>query len=563
MILALLLAAASTPDVVVVGATPAGIAAAVSAARMGQRVVLVEETARIGGLLTGGLSYTDFRSLESVQGFFREYMREVQSHYAGRYGADSPQVRDSFFGALAEPKVSLEILERMVAREKTLRLLRRHRLVAVRGRVAAVTLENLGAGGQREEIAARFFIDATYEGDLAAMAGAAVRIGRESTREYGERLAGHIYFKDGRILPGSTGEGDTKIQKANYRVTMTRDPALRVEIARPAKYDRARYAPIVEWYRSGRLQRAFTTGHDGIFRIQMLPNGKADINDINSSPVGFGLPGENHDWPTASPDRREEIRRQHRDHALGLLWFMQNDAELPESVRRDAREWGLCRDEFVETGHFPTVLYVREARRIVGESTFTEQDTQPMRGGTRARWQRDAVAVGDYTLNSHGVDKPGPPYPDVREGYFVFDSAPFQIPYGVMAPRGFKNLLVPVAVSATHVGFSAIRLEPTWTALGQAAGLAAHLALKEGSVRVPRLQDLLHERDAITAYFTDIEPGQAEFVRAQRCGARTDFYQRLSLAEPAVPVGPRRLRFGLQYSFPPGGHAAAGRFCEE
>lgn len=561
--LALLLAAASATDVVVVGATPAGIAAAVSAARMGQRVVLVEETARIGGLLTGGLSYTDFRSLESVQGFFREYMREVERYYAARYGLDSPQVRDSFFGALAEPKVSLEILAGMVAREKNLRLLRRHRLVAVRGRIAAVTLENLDTAGRREEIAARFFIDATYEGDLAAMAGAEVRTGRESTREYGERLAGHIYFKDGRILPGSTGEGDAKIQKANYRVTMTRDPALRVDIARPAGYDRGRYAPVVEWHRSGRLQRAFTAGHDGIFRIQRLPNGKADINDINSSPVGFGLPGENLDWPVAAPARRDEIRRQHRDHALGLLWFMQNDEQLPESVRREAREWGLCRDEFIETGHFPTVLCVREARRIVGEYTFTEQDTQPIRGGTRARWQRDAVAVGDYTLNSHGVDKPGPPYPDVREGYFVFDAAPFQIPYSVMVPRGIKNLLVPVAVSATHLGFSAIRLEPTWTALGQAAGLAAHLALKAGKLDVARLQDLLHERGAITAYFTDIEPGSAEFVRAQRCGTRTDFYQRISRSEPPVPIAPVRLRFGLQYSFPPGGHAAAGRFCEE
>lgn len=479
LLLLTLAATAALPaqEIAVYGATPAGIAAAITAARAGHATVLLEPSPRVGGLLAGGLSYTDFRTQESLTGFFREYIDAVVEHYTKTYGADSPQVKDCFRGAHAEPKVSRAILERMLAAEKRLTVRRQWRLASAElegGRIVALR----GANGDR--IPVRAAIDASYEGDLAAAAGAKYRIGRESAKEYGERFAGKLFIKNGVILPGSTGEGDGLVQCYNFRLIMTRDPALRVPVTKPANYRREEYAhAIPHFHGDGPLKKAFTVNHDGVLRIQMLPNGKADINDIKGTPLRLSLPGETNGWPEGSPAERERIYQRHKSYALGLLWFLQNDEALPAHIREDARAWGFARDEFVDNGHFPTELYIREARRIEGEYTFTEHDTQPS-GGVRAPLHADAIAIGDYALNSHGHGKAGPLHPDVADGDFHHFTAPFQIPFGTIAPKNLSNLLVPVALSASHIGFSALRLEPAWTALGHAAGLAAHLAVARG-----------------------------------------------------------------------------------
>jgi hypothetical protein len=558
-------ARAADYDVAVYGATLSGIAAALNAAASGRTVALVDPNARIGGMAANGLSFSDFRSLEALGGTYRDYTRRVERYYIGRHGAGSQQVKDCYFGTLAEPNVALTVMKQMLAEQPRVRVFIRHRLESVaaapprRGLAAirSAAFTDLTRGG-RLEIPARFFIDATYEGDLAARAGARYRIGRESTRDYGERFAGVIYFEGGRILPGSTGEGDRRVQCYNYRILMTREASNRVAVARPARYDRAEYVASIPHFRSGRLQHAFSVNHDGVLRIQMIPNGKSDMNDIKNAPLRLSLPGENNDYPEGSPEVRARILERHKDYALGLIWFLQNDPEVPEPIRREANEWGLAKDEFEESGHFPEQLYIREARRIEGEYKFREQDALMAPGSVRAPVHADAIAIGDYALNCHGERKPGPIHPSITEGDFGYaDIAPFQVPYGILVPKGVANLLVPVAVSATHVGYSCLRLEPTYTAMGQAAGIAAHLALEAGAVArdVPpeRIQEILHARGAKTVYVTDVEPGAPLFLAAQYFGTR-GFFADLRDPRRVVYQGWQK-RYSLQYAWAMPEHA--------
>lgn len=553
---ALASAAQAQFDLVVYGTTPAGIAAGVTAARQGRSVALLEATDHVGGLLTGGLSYTDFRTQESVTGFFREYMDRVDAHYRDKYGPDSPQVKDCFFGAHAEPHVSSQVLEGLIGEQPTLKLLRRHSLAgaesaALSGSLTRIRAIRVDTPEGPKRIEAKVWIDATYEGDLAAAAGVPYRVGRESTREYGERFAGVLYFRDGRILPGSTGEADATVQCYNFRLLLTRNPANRLLMPRPARYNREEFTVLLPHVRSGRIREVFTESRDGILRLQKLPNEKADMNDIKHAPIRLALAGETDEWPEGPPEVRQRIFDRHRDYAMGLLYFLQNDPELPESIRSQAREWGLPKDEFPNTGHFPPALYVREARRIEGEYTFTEHDTMPAPGSVRVRLQPDSIAIGDYSLNSHGHRPPAPPYPDLVEGDFGFSTTPFQIPYGVIVPKRVDNLLVPVALSASHVGYSALRLEPTWTGLGHAAGVAAHLALEgSGGVRavpVSGIQKMLHQQGAATIYTSDVPPGHPLFAAVQFAGLR-GFLDDVVDARQAV-AQPLKPRHGLQYSF--------------
>lgn len=539
-------------EVVVYGGTPAGIAAALNAARSGRTVTLIEPSGHLGGMLTGGLSYTDFRSLESLQGTFRDYMERVEQYYKSRYGESSPPVRDSFFGALAEPHVSRAVLEAMLSEHPSIHVRRRTRILSAEAAAGVVRSLRVSGPTGEESMTARVFVDATYEGDLAAAAGFAYRIGRESTREFGERFAGHIYFKDGKILDGSTGAGDDKIQCYNFRVVMTEDPANAAPLPLPPDYRPERYTRILEGIRAGTILHPMAEAKNGVLRLQRLPNGKSDMNDVNTSPVGFGLPGQNWDYPSASVERRGEIFEQHRRYALGLLYFLQNDPRLPEPFRAEARRWNLPKDEFAESGHFPPALYIREARRFPGAYVFTEHDVIADPVTQRSRLQPESVAVGDYVINSHGVDEARLPYPDVREGYVVFGTVPYQIPFGVMVPRGARNLFVPGALSASHVGFGALRLEPIWTALGQAAGVAADLLLADGVVSVSKLQAELHRRGAMTFYVSDVPRTSPQWAIAQRVGNMGFFHEPVANA----PMLTRRTRFGLQYSFAPEHHAA-------
>jgi hypothetical protein len=538
-------------DIAVYGSTPAGIASAVVAARQGRSVALLEPTSHFGGLLTGGLSNTDFRTLEAVTGFYREYMDRVHADYIQRYGNDSKQAEECFFGAHAEPNVSDRVLRAMIAEQPKLRLLMRHRLEAATRDGEAIASARFRTPAGSIIVKARVWIDATYEGDLAAAAKAPYRIGRESTREYGERFAGVLFFDQGRILPGSTGEADQNEQCANFRIIMTNRPSNRVPVPRPPGYDRAEFARFLPMLRSGRIKEVYTTDHSGIIRLTHIPNGKSDMNDIKQAPIRLSLPGENNGWSDGDEATRQRIYDRHVAHNIGLLYFLQNDPDVPQAIRDKANEWGLAKDEFESNGHLPPALYVREGRLILGDYVFTEHDTMPASRSVRAQVRADAIAMGDYSLNSHGHQPAGPLYPTLFEGDFGFSTTPFMIPYGVMLPRGISNLLVPVAMSASHVGYSALRLEPTWTALGHGAGLAAHLALTSGgktrTVELPALQRMLHQQKQATIYTSDL-PRESPYFQAVQWAGLRGLLSDLVDYQTAV-LTPLKFRYGTQYSF--------------
>ena len=514
---------------VVVGATPAGIAAAINAARYDHTVLLAEEYAQVGGLMTSGLSFTDFISYEVLGGTFLDYTQRVEAYYADEYGSGSEQHRASHGGIHAEPHVTLQVFREMLSEYKGITVRTNVRPVDATSRtgsdsaktIRSVTLADTQTGDTLL-VRGKIFVDATYEGDLAARAGADYWVGRESREAYGEFLAGKIFYRYGVILPGSNGTADRKIQGYNFRPIMTDNPANRVLVPQPPNYRREDYVGIAEVLQQGKVSQVFVEkGNDGLFRTQLLPSRKADVNDIKNAPVRMALLGENYAYPEGDAQTRQAIVERHRNHLLGMLYFVQNDAAVPEPFRAEARQWGLAKDEFVDSDHFPSRLYIREARRIRGHYVFTQNDINTIGNTLIVQPKEDAIAIGDYALNCHGVG-PATLHPAVADGDFNFIPAPFQISMGVIVPLGFDNLLVPVAVSASHVGFSGIRLEPTWTALGQAAGIAAHVALRTQTsvpeVEVARVQQLLHKHGAKTTYISDVEADSKYFKAAQWLG---------------------------------------------
>lgn len=546
--------AASDSAVLVYGATPGGISAAIAAAKSGQAVILVVPSDRIGGLVTCGLSHTDFHSFESLTGSFLSFSKRVESFYAEKYGADSPQVRDSFRGTFGEPKVNLAIFEQMLSEQPLIEIRKQSVLTSVNLRavahadkprrvIEAVTITT--KDGVAETIRARVFIDATYEGDLMAKAGVPFRVGREGRDEYGESLA--------------PSQADDQLQAYNFRFLMTRDPANRVLPVSPPGYRREDFADVLPVLESGKIERVFGYPSKCLFKAQTppLPNGKYDINDVSGGLIRLSLPGLNLDWPNGDEATRRRIFSEHLRDQVGLLFFLQNDEAVPARFRTEAREWGWCRDEFTETAHLPPQLYVREARRMVGVHVFTQRDSEHALGDARAVLHRDSIAMGDYGNNCHGTVHEGPRFGGRHTGEFYNPVPPYQIPYGVLLPRELDNLLVPVAASSSHVGFCALRLEPIWMSLGQAAGHAAALANETTqpvqSVSVPTLQQRLHADGSATIYVSDVLPGHADFAAVQWWGLHGGWH---GLAPHPEKPGQRGRNLHGQYFEANPGHAA-------
>ncbi len=542
-------------DIIIYGATPSGIFAAINAARQGHSVALVEEYKHIGGLMTGGLSFTDFISIEVLSGTFNEYRFRALAYYENKYGKNSQQVKDCYFGVNAEPHVTELIFNQMLAELPAIKVYTQHRILKVtvtknrqgQSSIQSATFTNL-IDNKLVVISANVFIDATYEGDLATAAGAEYRIGRESRNEFCERFAGHIFTKGGQILTGGTGEGDKKVQAYNFRIIMTDSVENSRRVVMPKNYQREIYLPIASVFKSGKVKQIFTQSAEGILRVQPIANRKADINDIKNAPVRMSSLGKNYEYPDGSPEVRAKIIQEHRDHILGMIYFLQNDESIPADIRKEAQIWGLAKDEFTDNENFPTRLYIREARRMMGKVIFTEKDVYQAPNSIRSVLKPNSIAICDYALNCHGVSAPGPVYAEMTEGDFNFVPQPFQIPYGVMLPKKFDNLLVPVAISSSHVGFCGIRLEPTWSALGQAAGLAAHLSIKNGvsasKVKVPELQSLLLKNKAKIIYVSDVDADSPYFEAVQYFGNKGFFHDLYPL--DVVNIKPRTIH-KLQY----------------
>ncbi len=515
------------PAVVVYGATPAGIAAATSAAKSGQTVLLIEPTERIGGLVTSGLSHTDFHSFASLSGAFADFASRVKAHYIKTYGADSAQVVASFEGTFGEPKVNLAIFHEMLAEYPTIRLLKGHRILSVVTQpianakssqqtsliITSIQLADhsgLRPSGTNQTIKGSIFIDASYEGDLMAAAGVPYRVGREAQAEYDESLAPEV--------------ADQQLQAYNFRFIMTDDPNNRVTPEPPPGYRREDFVGVLPVLANNQIKKVFAYPSGCIFKAQTpaLPNQKYDINDVSRGLIRLSLPGKNLDWPAGNVAQREAVFAEHVRDQVGLLYFLQNDPEVPEKFRTEAQRWGWCRDEFTETKHLPPQLYVREARRMVGVHVYRQADSEYAPEDARAVLHRDAIAMSDYGNNCHGTAHEGPRFGGKHTGELYNPVAPYQIPYGVLLPRDVSNLLVPGAASSTHVGFCALRLEPTWMSLGQAAGIAAAMAIETEQpvqhVNVASLQARLHQERSATIYVADISLASPDFAAVQWWG---------------------------------------------
>lgn len=510
-----------TADVVIYGATPGGIAAAIAAAKGGHTVLLAEPTIRIGGMTTNGLSHPDFRAFEAITGTYYDLTQRTLAYYTKTYGVGSPQVKDTFRGTHAEPKVNLLLFRQMLAE---------HPKITVQTQWTLVGANTRGPAGDRWVRAARFrdaagnehvyegriFIDGSYEGDLIAAAQVAYRVGVESKDEHGEAAA------------PADGSGD--LQGYNFRFVMTQDPAIRVPVTAPPGYRAEDFAPILDLIAAGKIKRVFGgyTDRDNVLKasIPVLPNNKHDINDVSSGHVRLSLPGDQLLWPEGDTAARRLIYEEHVRWNVGLIYFLQTDARVPPPMQADARTWGWCKDEFVESGHIPPQLYVREARRMQGLRLYTQADTRHAEGDARAVLHHDAIAIGDYGHSSHGTSHEGSRFGGKRHGEGLgVTFAPYQIPYGTLVPKDVRNLLAPVPVSATHIGFCALRLEPIWSSLGQAAGHAAHLALAAGptpdvrTLNISQLQRRLHADRSATIYVNDVPPTHADFAAVQWWGA--------------------------------------------
>ena len=501
-------------DVMVLGGTPGGIAAALTAARLGRRVALVEAHPHIGGMAASGLGKSDIENRAMIGGIFREFTERVRAHYVRKYGEGHRNVALCRDGYCYEPSVAEAVFEAMLGEQPRLEVFKGWRLASAEKSGNALTAVTLayGSGLMEWHVRAGVFIDATYEGDLYAAAGAEYRLGRESREAFSEPHAGVVYYdyQTHEFLPGTTGAADARLPAYTYRLCLTTDPANAHRMTEPPPgYDRAAYLGYFDDLAAGRLAgpkivkpgRGYHAPHfNTLMRalsVAEIPNGKVDAN-INPRPLGFPFPEENAGYVEGDEAARAKIRERHRALVLGLLWFLQNDTEVPEAHRREANRFNLPKDEFADNGHFPFQLYVREARRLAGEYTLTEHDITGRTGDRAVRHHADAVAVGEFPIDSFPCRKRQPGDTRVLEGYLGMLDAftrPYEIPYRVMIPRRVDGLIVPVAASTTHVAYSSIRMEPTWMALGQAAGVAAHVALAENvpprAVPIGRMRDVL------------------------------------------------------------------------
>ncbi len=526
-------------DVIVYGATPSGISAAVNAAREGVSVALFEETDHVGGLTSSGLSNTDFHSFEALGGTWLEFMNRVEEHYIQTYGPDSRQVKDCWQGAFYEPKVAKKVFMDMIEEQDNLDLVLKHRLVSAnttilkgkKTKITSIRLNNLEID-ELIDIRADVFIDASYEGDLMATAGCEYTLGSEGPDKYDEPAA---------------SPKDWHVQCYNFRVTLTKDPENSIPIPRPETYNPDDYRLLPDAMKDGSIVEL-----EDIIKgpSRQIPNNKADFNDRKGSKMSIKLCNETDVWPEGNAEVRKQVWEKTKTHTLGVLYFLQNDERVLPAIQQEMKQWNLPKDEFEEYDNFPPLIYVREGRRLTGEYIYTQKDGTREKGSTRAPAFKEAVAIGDYSFNSHGTY-----YTCDREllGNLSAGTRPFQIPYPVMLPGKVEGLLVPVAVSSSRVGFGAIRMEPSWTALGQAAGLAAAQAVKNdvepGEVNVEKLQDRLHELGAITFYASDVPPDSPYFKAIQYFGNR-GLFQDLYDPDKVQPARLKKLGPMVQWTEP-------------
>lgn len=478
-------------DLVIYGGTPAGITAAIAAAREGATVLIVDPTKHIGGMVTGGLSRTDTGNVAVVGGIALEYITRTDAKYNNPAKTNGP----NFW--ISEPHVAEQSFTEML-KEAGVKFVLEQRLRSVQrkdNRIVSFQTKN----GQVYH--GKMFIDATYEGDLMAQAGVKYTVGREGSAEYGETLAGfrpaplrprtveymaipktafshgtpcELPARDasGKLFWGvndkpwpAPGTGDKLVQSYNFRVIATRNKKNQVPFPKPKNYYPERYGLLLEMikkYPGIRFEKIVYIGGG-------VPN---DKSDINASGLIFSTDywGGNTDYPDGDEATRARIWQDHVDYVQGLFWFLSHDERVPRELREQTAKWGLAKDEFVDNNNWPYALYVREARRMIGSYVMRQQDCQ------KETTKPDVIGMASFILDSHAYQRLVTPEGNViDEGNFDVSAPPYQIPYRCITPlkEQCANLLVPVCLSATHVAFGSLRMEPHFMNLGHAAGLAA------------------------------------------------------------------------------------------
>jgi len=513
-------------DVVVLGATPGGVASAVTAARLGRNVALVEYHHHIGGMSASGLGKSDVALIQSSHGkstigtLFKEFSHRIYTFYQSKYEPGSDDLKLCRDGYYYEPSVAERIFREMIDETRKITIYTGHVLesASVSNQVLRSIQIRNQENGTKLKIDGNVFIDSTYEGDLYAAAGADYFTGREARNDYHEPHAGVIFYdyENGIILPESTGEGDDGLQAYTYRYCFTKDPENGRKLdTKPPDYDRRLYTPYFDDLNSGRLS-APKVFHDGwgyypehfdtllrSLSVTDLPNQKVDAN-TNPRPLAFPFPEENKGYIQGDITIRNRICERHKNIALGLIWFLQNDKEVPEKHRRMASQYYFPLDEFTDNDHFPFQLYVREARRLKGEYIMTQHDVSITKEAPEVIRHPDAIALGDFPIDSFPVRKNASNDGIVLEGYLgMLDhiAQAYEIPYRAMIPVKLDGIIVPVALSATHVAFSSVRMEPTWMSLGEAAGVAAHVCIESNqnprNAPVEKIRSLLEKQGQV------------------------------------------------------------------
>ena len=478
----------SDTELLVYRATAAGVTAAVSAARRGVQVTIVEPGHNVGGMVSGGLGYTDLGDARVLGGMAKEFAVGVAEYYdvpLGHYAGPEPHVAERILTSwLERAGVTVVFGVSLVA------------VSTVDGRITSAT------GSDGTVYRAGVFVDASYEGDLLAMAGVSYRVGREGRALYGETYAGRRepapgkhefppflwpFDSNGQLSPFihdaptvEVGEGDGGVMAYGYRVCLSSSPD-RIPFARRDGYREEDWELGRRYFALLARQGIELDAGSVLGLVPNLPNGKCDGNSIGPFSLNL-LDGSNWAYPDADPVERERIRQRHRDYTQDFLYFVSSDPDVPQRVRDGMAKWGLPADEFATTGGLPHQLYVREARRMLGEYVLTEHDLLPAPVP-----KYDAVAMGSYHIDIREVrrtwrwlhEHPDPIPSVYNEGYLSVAVRPYQIPYRSIVPRFAEcaNLIVPVCVSASHVAFSSVRMEVQYQMLGHAAGLAASLAL--------------------------------------------------------------------------------------
>jgi hypothetical protein len=473
-------------DICVYGGTSGGVIAAYTARKAGKTVILIEPGKRLGGMTSGGLGLTDIGNKYAITGLARDYYRRIGQHYG------------KFEQWIFEPHVAEDLFSEYVKRGQ-IDVLLSHRLSSVKkssGQIQEIVLENSDKPSAKRIIRAKMFIDCSYEGDLMAKAGVSYTVGREDNSKYNETISG-VQLMTGHQLPDGidpfktpgdsnsglvwgispaklepNGTGDSKVQAYNYRICLSSDPANQVAISRPAGYDSTKYELLVRLLAAQPQKRSL----NDYFIWSGMPNKKTDINNRN----GFStdMIGMNYGYPDGNYQKREQIIRDHELYTKGLLYFFGHDSRVPQELRDQMLKWGYPKDEYTDTGNWSPQLYIREARRMVGAYVMTQANCQGKEVVT------DGVGMAAYQMDSHNiqrivVEKDGKKMAKNEGNVEVGGLGPYPISYRALIPKEneCQNLLVPICLSASHIAYGSIRMEPVFMVLGQSTALAAAMAI--------------------------------------------------------------------------------------